>query len=296
MAIVRQSGTVDLIPEYNRQLRPVFCVSEGDDDSRVINLSITSGGEAFPIPSGAMVYIAGKKQDNNIFVYRCSYTSNTVVFPITAQMSADDGIVLCELQVIVDGDPLGSANFVYWVEPSPIQNGTASESDLNLFEQALAQFEKFDHFYADVQAMVTEAVANMQIREGQTVIDASLSVSGAAADAKATGDIVRAFMDALVTETTPTAAIATCDDAAEKADRKHCPHTGRERRPLTRQCKTDQRLYRRDGDEDGKEHSAKYGFSLDHSAGHHIHEKQRRFCNDERHGNSNKYLPICYGN
>ena len=214
MAIVRQSGTVDLIPEYNRQLRPVFCVSEGDDDSRVINLSITSGGEVFPIPSGAMVYIAGKKQDNNIFVYRCSYTSNTVVFPITAQMTADDGIVLCELQVIVDGDPLGSANFVYWVEPSPIQNGTTSESDLNLFEQALAQFEKFDHFYADVEAMVTEAVANMQIREGQTVIDASLTVEGAAADAKATGDIVRAFMDALVTESTAEAAIATCDDAA----------------------------------------------------------------------------------
>ena len=148
MAIVTQKGIIDLIPEYNRQLRPVFCVSEGDDDSRVINLSITSGGEAFPIPSGAMVYIAGKKQDNNIFTYRCSYTSNTVVFPITAQMSADDGIVLCELQVIVNGDPLGSANFVYWVEPSPIQNGTTSESDLNLFEEAIAKFENFDHFYA----------------------------------------------------------------------------------------------------------------------------------------------------
>lgn len=214
MAIVTQKGIIDLIPEYNRQLRPVFCVSEGDDDSRVINLSITSGGEAFPIPSGAMVYIAGKKQDNNIFTYRCSYTSNTVVFPITAQMSADDGIVLCELQVIVNGDPLGSANFVYWVEPSPIQNGTTSESDLNLFEEAIAKFENFDHFYADVEAMVTEAVANMQIREGQTVIDASLSVSGAAADAKATGDIVRSFMNALITETTEESTIATCDDAA----------------------------------------------------------------------------------
>ena len=214
MAIITQRGTVDLIPEYNRALRPIFCVSEGDANSRVINLSVTSGGEAFTIPSGAMVYVAGKKQDNNIFVYRCSFTSNTVVFPITAQMSALDGIVLCELQIIQNGNPLGTANFVYWVEPSPIQNGTTSESDLNLFEEAIAKFENFDHFYADVEAMVTEAVANMQIREGQTVIDASLSVSGAAADAKATGDIVRAFMDALVTESTVEAAIATCDDAA----------------------------------------------------------------------------------
>lgn len=214
MAIITQRGTVDLIPEYNRALRPIFCISEGDANSRVINLSVTSGGEAFTIPSGAMVYVAGKKQDNNIFVYRCSFTSNTVVFPITDQMSALDGIVMCELQIIVNGNPLGTANFVYWVEPSPIQNGTTSESDLNLFEEAIAKFENFDHFYADVEAMVTEAVANMQIREGQTVIDASLSVSGAAADAKATGDIVRAFMDALVTESTAEAAIATCDDAA----------------------------------------------------------------------------------
>ena len=214
MAIITQRGTVDLIPEYNRALRPIFCVSEGDANSRVINLSVTSGGEAFTIPSGAMVYVAGKKQDNNIFTYGCSFTSNTVVFPITAQMSADDGIVLCELQVIVNGDPLGSANFVYWVEPSPIQNGTTSESDLNLFEEAISKFENFDHFYADVEAMVTEAVANMQIREGQTVIDASLTVEGAAADAKATGDIVRAFMNALITETTEESTIATCDDAA----------------------------------------------------------------------------------
>ena len=214
MAIITQRGTVDLIPEYNRALRPIFCVSEGDANSRVINLSVTSGGEAFTIPSGAMVYVAGKKQDNNIFTYGCSFTSNTVVFPITAQMSALDGIVLCELQIIQNGNPLGTANFVYWVEPSPIQNGTTSESDLNLFEEAISKFENFDHFYADVEAMVTEAVANMQIREGQTVIDASLSVAGAAADAKATGDIVRAFMDALVTESTAEAAIATCDDAA----------------------------------------------------------------------------------
>lgn len=214
MAIITQRGTVDLIPEYNRALRPIFCVSEGDANSRVINLSVTSGGEAFSIPSGAMVYVAGKKQDNNIFVYRCSFTSNTVVFPITEQMSALDGIVLCELQIIENGNPLGTANFVYWVEPSPIQNGTTSESDLNLFEEAISKFENFDHFYADVEAMVTEAVANMQIREGQTVIDASLTVEGAAADAKATGDIVRAFMDALVTESTAEAAVATCDDAA----------------------------------------------------------------------------------
>lgn len=212
--IISQSGIVDIIPEYNRQLRPIFCVSEGDKNTRMINITVQQAGENFSIPSGASVYVTGKKQDNTIFTYQCTKSGYIVSFQIAEQMSAANGIVLCELQIIENGNPLGSANFVYWVEPSPVQNGTASESDLNVFLEAIIGADKLDHFWANVEETVAEAVEAIQIHEGQTVIDASLSVSGAAADAKATGDIVRAFMDALVSETTPTATIATCDDAA----------------------------------------------------------------------------------
>ena len=212
--IISQSGIVDIIPEYNRQLRPIFCVSEGDKNTRMINITVQQAGENFSIPSGASVYVTGKKQDNTIFTYQCTKSGYIVSFQIAEQMSAANGIVLCELQIIENGNPLGSANFVYWVEPSPVQNGTASESDLNVFLEAIVGADKLDNFYANVEDMVATAVENIQIREGQTVIDASLSVEGAAADAKATGDIVRAFMDALVTETTAEATIATCDDAA----------------------------------------------------------------------------------
>lgn len=212
--IISQSGIVDIIPEYNRQLRPIFCVSEGDKNTRMINITVQQAGENFSIPSGASVYVTGKKQDNTIFTYQCTKSGYIVSFQIAEQMSAANGIVLCELQIIENGNPLGSANFVYWVEPSPVQNGTASESDLNVFLEAIIGADKLDHFWANVEEAVTEAVEAIQIHEGQTVIDASLSVSGAAADAKATGDIVRAFMDALVTETTAEATIATCDDAA----------------------------------------------------------------------------------
>ena len=212
--IISQNGIVDIIPEYNRQLRPIFCVSEGDKNTRMINITVQQAGENFSIPSGASVYVTGKKQDNTIFTYSCTKSGYIVSFQIAEQMSAANGIVLCELQIIENGNPLGSANFVYWVEPSPVQDGTASESDLNVFLEAIIGADKLDHFWANVEEAVTEAVEAIQIHEGQTVIDASLSVSGAAADAKATGDIVRAFMDALVSETTEEAAIATCDDAA----------------------------------------------------------------------------------
>lgn len=212
--IISQSGIVDIIPEYNRQLRPIFCVSEGDKNTRMINITVQQAGENFSIPSGASVYVTGKKQDNTIFTYQCTKSGYIVSFQIAEQMSAANGIVLCELQIIENGNPLGSANFVYWVEPSPVQNGTASESDLNVFLEAIIGADKLDHFWANVEEAVTEAVEAIQIHEGQTVIDASLSVSGAAADAKATGDVVLAFMNALITETTEESTVATCDDAA----------------------------------------------------------------------------------
>lgn len=212
--IITQTGIVDIIPEYNRALRPIFCISEGDKASRSISITVKSGGENFTIPGGSSVWIIGKKTDGTIFSYTCSYAGFTVTFPISEQMSAKDGIVLCELRIINGSDVLGSANFVYWVEPSPVQNGTASESDLNVFLEAILGAEKLDRFYANVEDMVAQAVENMQIHEGQTVIDASLSVSGAAADAKATGDMARNFLEALMTETTTEANIASIDDGA----------------------------------------------------------------------------------
>lgn len=212
--IITQKGVVDITPEYNRALRPVFCVSEGDKTSRRIVLTVMRGGEAFLIPSGATVYIIGKKSDSNIFTYRCNYSGSDVTFDITEQMSAASGIVLCELQINLSGEVLGSANFVYWTEPAPIENGTYSESDLNIMLEAIAGAERLDNFYAGIEDMVADAVEQIQIMPGQVVIDPTLLVNGAAADAAATGNAVRSFLNALITETTAEATIATCDDAA----------------------------------------------------------------------------------
>lgn len=212
--IVVQRGVVDITPEYNRALRPVFCVSEGDKTSRRIVITVMQNGEAFLIPSGSTVYIIGKKSDSNIFTYRCSYSGSDVTFDITEQMCAASGIVLCELQINLSGQVLGSANFVYWTEPTPIENGTYSESDLNIMLEAIAGAERLDNFYAGIEDMVAQAVEQIQIMPGQVVIDPTLLINGAAADAAATGNVVRSFLEALVTETTPSAAIATCDDAA----------------------------------------------------------------------------------
>lgn len=186
--IISQNGTVDLIPEFNRALKPIFCVSQGDANSRMINLTVQNAGTNFSIPEGANVYVVGRKIDNTIFTYECTYSGYIVTFPVADQMAAIDGIVLCELQIIVNDDPLGTANFVYWVEPSPVENGTASESDLNIMSEAVAAVGSMD----SLRNYVADAVESMQVISGQTVIDPTLTVYGAAADAQVTGNLMTA--------------------------------------------------------------------------------------------------------
>ena len=194
--IISQNGAVDLIPEYNRALRPIFCVSEGDANSRTINLTVTSAGEVFTIPEGAEVYVAGKKQDNTIFTYQCAYSGYIVSFPIAEQMSAANGLVLCELQIVVAGDPLGSANFCYWVEPSPIANGSSSESDLNIFEQAIAALGGYEYLTSEVSVLSARMDQFARLPDGSlsTAADAELvdiRVKTDGSTASTAGDAVR---------------------------------------------------------------------------------------------------------
>ena len=194
--IISQSGIVDIIPEYNRALRPIFCVSEGDADSRMINLTVKNAGELFTIPEGANVYVAGKKIDNTIFTYECTYSGYIVTFPITEQMSAVSGLVLCEIQIVVAGDPLGSANFCFWVEPSPIENGTTSESDLNIFVQAISDLGGYEFLTDEVAVLSARMDQFARLPDGSlsTAADAELADIRVMADgltAATAGDAVR---------------------------------------------------------------------------------------------------------
>lgn len=203
--IISQSGMIDLVPEYNRALRPIFCVSEGDADSRMINITVQNAGNNFNIPEGASVYVAGKKLDGTIFTYECTYSGYIVTFPITGQMSAVSGLVLCEIQIVVAGDPLGSANFCFWVEPSPIENGTTSESDLNIFVQAISDIGGYEFLLDEVAVLSARMDQFARLPDGSlsTAADAELVDIRVMADgttAETAGDAVRTQFTALLND------------------------------------------------------------------------------------------------
>lgn len=137
--MVTQNVNLDLVPpRFGRSNVTVPC-SQYDKDFRVINFSIFNKNVLFNIPSGSVVTIRGTKpQDNTGFEYQCTYSGNLVTFPIQEQVTVYSGEIPAELRITKDGKIIGSANFNFLVEPSPLLNETVvSETDLPLLQEAL---------------------------------------------------------------------------------------------------------------------------------------------------------------
>ena len=137
--MVTQNVNLDLVPpRFGRSNVTVPC-SQYDKDFRVINFSIFNKNVLFNIPSGSVVTIRGTKpQDNTGFEYQCSFSGNLVTFPIQEQVTVYSGEIPAELRITKDGKIIGSANFNFLVEPSPLLNETVvSETDLPLLQAAL---------------------------------------------------------------------------------------------------------------------------------------------------------------
>lgn len=210
--MVTQITPINLIPGT---MIPRVNISQYDTGARVLKFQVYNGDSLFTFTNAMSVALVGTKPDGKGFSYTGTIASNMPTFDVTAQMSAVAGKVRAELVVFESGKRCGSGNFVIFVEEGALGDGTdMSDSDYAIINDALEAAFDLDHFYADLQNMVTEAVEDIQVQQGQTVIDPTLTVSGAAADAKATGDMARKFLEALMTETVGPAAIVTTDDAA----------------------------------------------------------------------------------
>lgn len=157
----------------------------------------TDRGEVYLPSSGAII---GIKADGHIIDNAATVDSRgRVVVTETEQMTAASGKSVFELSI--DGNTHGTANFMLLVEPKPSDGGVLSDSDLSLLQEAIDSTSP---------AAIAEGVSDWMdehLAPGEWVIDDTLTVQGAAADAKKTGDEIADLKSAIEQGSSLTSAI-----------------------------------------------------------------------------------------
>ena len=154
-----------MTPSQFGQSSVVVNCSQYDSLFRVIQFNLYNGTNEFSIPDNCVVTIRGTKKDLTGFEYQCEYEGNVVTFPIQSQVTVLPGKVPAEIRVTSGNEIIGSWNFVFLVEESPLDENTIiSETDLPLLESALeaaAQAESFKNLAeqsaTDASTSATEA-------------------------------------------------------------------------------------------------------------------------------------------
>lgn len=156
---------------YNLKLTPsqfgqsslVVSCSQYDSLFRVIQFNLFNGNSIYSIPEGSVVTIRGTKKDNTGFEYECDYSNNVVTFPLQQQITIFPGKVPAELRITSNGEIIGSWNFLFLVEESPLTNDTIiSETDLPLLESALQASAEAENYKNLAQVSADNALQSAE--------------------------------------------------------------------------------------------------------------------------------------
>lgn len=158
---------------------PVIHVNQYDRGETWIFTLLEPDGSKYSPASGGIV---GIKADGHAIINTATVNGNgEVVVSETQQMTAAAGKAVYE--IIFDNSTHGTANFIVCVEPKPGDNATLSDSDLSLIQEAIDST-----IPANIEASVQDWMDD-NLAPAEWVIDNTLSIAGAAADAKKVGDV-----------------------------------------------------------------------------------------------------------
>lgn len=159
-------------------------VNQYDSGEQWVFTLYGDNGLKFTPATGAIV---GVKSDGLGIINTGTVDSDgRVVINETQQMTAAAGRAVFEL--MLDSQTHGTANFVVLVEPKPGDHADLSDSDVSLIQQAID---------STIPENIAGAVSDWMddnLAPSQWVLDSSLSVQGAAADAKAAGDKIDRYI------------------------------------------------------------------------------------------------------
>lgn len=145
------------------------------DDGEVWRFTLLDeNGQKYSPSTGSII---GLKSDGHIIANAGTVSSTgLVIIPETEQMTASPGKNFYEL--LIDDGTHGTANFIVFVEPRPGAGGTPSDSDLDIFQEAIDAAATI----GDVVDLVDDvAVLEARMDEFARLPDGSLST---AADAE----------------------------------------------------------------------------------------------------------------
>lgn len=201
---------------------PTINVNQYDRDEQWVFTLYNENGSVYVPSTGSII---GLKSDGHVIANAGTVSDGKVVITETEQMTAAAGNGVFELQI--DGETHGTANFIVRVEKSPAEGGDYSDSDLSLFQEAIDQAERIAKYGSPLVATSASQMTNhgsVYVYTGSesgytnghwyywngsawtdggvyqaTAVetDTTLTQSGVAADAKATGDEITDLKNAL---------------------------------------------------------------------------------------------------
>lgn len=117
------------------------------DTKRTVVVSLTENGRPYTITEGCTAVFTAKKPDGTVLYNDCGidYVNNTIVYPVTAQTTAVNGRVDCQLKLIgKEGNLLSSPTFTIVVADTLFNEGGIVDSS--------DEFNKLTAYIAELEA------------------------------------------------------------------------------------------------------------------------------------------------